>query len=616
MVFDEIRQKAILEWEKLQDNKVPCIFVGTATCGRAAGAEEVIEVIKGELQNRKVDASIIEVGCIGLCCFEPLVDIKKPGSPRISYSRVTSKIAREIIEDYIGGDNPRPDLALGVFAEKSYQRIPTISSHPMLKDQIRIVLRNCGYIDPENINHYIACAGYLGFVKALKMGPGKIIDQIRESGLRGRGGAGFPTGKKWEICRQALQDEKYIVCNADEGDPGAFMNRALLESDPHSVLEGMLIAGYAIGASYGYIYIRAEYPLAIKRLRKAILQMQECGLLGKDILGSGFNFDIEIREGAGAFVCGEETALIASLQGLRGYPSPRPPYPAVSGFRGKPTVINNVETLATVPSIIRNGPEWYTRYGTEGSKGTKTFALAGKVKRTGLIEVPMGITLKKIVYDVGGGIVDDKGFKAIQTGGPSGGCLSKEFLDLGVDYESLTSAGSIMGSGGMIVMDEDTCPIDIAHYFLSFIQAESCGKCVPCRVGTRQMLKLLERIKEGQGQLQDIERLQDLAQTVKLGSLCGLGQTAPNPVLTTIKYFKEEYEAHIKDKRCPARVCRDLLTYFIDPEACTGCAACKEACPASAIQGKTKQPHTIEHSKCIRCGVCLDICRFDAVKVK
>lgn len=616
MVFDRIRREAISEWEGLEKSQRPRILVGCATCGRAAGAEEIVEAIEKGLKKRKIDAMVIAVGCIGLCYLEPLVDIIKPGRPRISYSKVTPDISNQLIEDYIIKDNPRPDLALGVFADEGYNGIPKFSDHPMLKAQIKIVLRNCGYIDPGNINHYIALDGYLGFIKALSMKPEEVIEQVKQSGLRGRGGAGFPTGRKWGICRKVTQKEKYLIANADEGDPGAFMNRSLLEGDPHTVLEGMLIAAYAIGASQGYIYVRAEYPLAIKRLKTALSQMREYGLLGKNILKSGFSFDIEIKEGAGAFVSGEETALIASLEGKRSMPCSRPPYPAICGFRGRPTVINNVETLGTVASIIRNGPKWFTQYGTKNNKGTKTFALAGKVKRTGLIEVPMGITLREIVYGIGGGIVEDKRFKAVQTGGPSGGCLSKRFLDCHIDYESLTGAGSIMGSGGMIVMDEDTCIVDIAHYFLSFTQAESCGKCVPCRVGTRRMLEILERIKKAKGELEDIDKLKKLAETVKSASLCGLGETAPNPVLTTIRYFRDEYVAHIKDKRCPAGVCKELITYSIEPKTCTGCMACIKVCPQGAISGKKKAPHKIDQSKCIKCGACYDVCRFNAVVVE
>ncbi len=441
------------------------------------------------------------------------------------------------------------------------------------------ILRNCGIIDPTNFNHYVARGGYEGLEKALTWTPQQVIDEVKKSGLRGRGGAGFPTAVKWQICRDQPNDPKYLICNGDEGDPGAFMNRSLIEGDPHVLLEGLLIGGYALGAKEGYIYIRAEYPLAVERLKFAIGQMREAGFLGENILESGFSFNIQIREGAGAFVCGEETALMASIEGKRGMPRPRPPFPATSGLWGKPTVINNVETLSTVPLIIREGADQYARYGTDRSKGTKTFSLAGKVQNTGLIEVPLGTTLRHIVFDIGGGILNDKKIKAVQTGGPSGGCIPASMLDTPVDYESLTAAGTIMGSGGMIVMDENTCMVDVAHYFLSFTQRESCGKCPPCRVGTKRMLEILERVKNGEGELEDIGRLEKLAYTVKVGSLCGLGQTAPNPVLTTLRYFKDEYLAHIIDHRCPAAVCRALITYEIT-DACNGCTLCALQCPS------------------------------------
>ncbi len=569
MIFDQIQSRAKSEWEALEHSEKPRILVGAATCGRSAGALNVLQTINDELAKRSIDAIVIQVGCVGLCYLEPLVDIIKPGRPRICYGNITPEIVPELIEDYLIKDNPRPDLALGTIGDDSIEGIPRFFDLPMLKPQVRIILRNCGTIDPENINHYIARGGYSGFARVLKMSPGEIIGEIKKSGLRGRGGAGFPTWLKWEFCRKSPGREKYLVCNADEGDPGAFMNRSVLEGDPHAVLEGMLIAAYTIGATHGYIYCRAEYPLALERLNIALAKMKEYGLLGESILGSGFNFDIEIKEGAGAFVCGEETALMASIEGKRGMPRPRPPFPAQSGIWGKPTNINNVETLAAVAAILQKSADWYAQYGTEGSKGTKTFALAGKIKRTGLIEVPLGITLREIVYDIGGGIADDKQFRAVQTGGPSGGCLPAEFLDLPVDYEALTQAGSIMGSGGMIVADEDTCIVDFAKFFLTFVQAESCGKCAPCRVGTRQMLDILERITRGEGQDGDIDKLQQLAETVRDGSLCALGGTAPNPVLSTIRYFRDEYEAHIKRKKCPAAVCKGLVK-----------APCSHTCPA------------------------------------
>jgi len=615
MTFEEIRSRAIAEWEDLERSTKPRILVGAGTCGLAAGAEAVLAAIETELAQRNIEAIITQVGCIGLCYIEPLVDIIKPRHPRISYGNVTPEIIPRLVEDYLVNGNPCPDLALGTIGDGRIEGIPSLFELPVLKPQVRIVLHRCGFIDPENINHYIANGGYSGLVRALGMKPEEIIEEVKKSGLRGRGGAGFPTGQKWDFCRRASGTEKYIICNADEGDPGAFMNRSLLEGDPHSVLEGMLIAAYAIGASEGYIYCRAEYPLALKRLAIAMGQMEEYGLLGDNILGSDFSLHLKIKEGAGAFVCGEETALMASIEGKRGMPRSRPPFPAQSGLWGKPTNINNVESWANVAAILQRGAEWYAQYGTEGCKGTKTFALVGKVERTGLIEVPLGIALREVIYDIGGGIVGGNSFKAVQTGGPSGGCLSSDFLDSPVDYESLTKAGSIMGSGGMIVLDENTCVVDIARYFLSFTQKESCGKCVPCRVGTRQMLGILERITKGEGKPEDIEQLQRLAETVKNGSLCALGGTAPNPVLTTLRYFRGEYESHINEKRCPAGVCQELIAYYILPEKCQGCQICLRNCPVDAIRGGKRMIHIVDQDKCVKCGTCLDVCppRFSAV---
>ena len=615
MTFDEIRKQAESEWEALEASEKPRILIGSATCGRSAGALSVRLAIETELKRRGIDAVITEVGCIGLCYAEPLVDITKPGRPRICYSNVTPETARQLIEDYIINDNARPDLALGTIGDKGIEGIPMLFDLPVLKSQVRISLRNCGFIDPENINHYIARGGYSGLAKALGMAPEWVIGEIGKSGLRGRGGAGFPTARKWEFCRGAAGKEKYIICNADEGDPGAFMDRSLLESDPHSVLEGMLLGAYAIGATRGYIYCRAEYPLAIARLNIALQQMKDHGLLGESILGADFSFDIQIKEGAGAFVCGEETALIMSVEGKRGMPRSRPPFPAIAGLWGKPTDINNVETWANVSAILQKSGEWFAGYGTEKSKGTKNFSLAGKIRHTGLIEVPMGITIREIVYGIGGGIQDDKKFKGVQTGGPSGGCLPVSALDLTVDYESLAAAGSIMGSGGMIVMDEDTCMVDMARYFLSFTQAESCGKCVPCRVGTKQMLTILERICCGEGKSGDIEQLLKLCEVVKAGALCGLGNTSPNPVLTTIRYYRDEYEAHISEKRCPALVCKPLVSYYILPQKCQGCGICLRDCPVEAISGGKRMVHVIDQAKCTKCGTCLDVCppRFSAV---
>ncbi len=615
MPFDEIRKQALSEWEAWQHSEQPRILVGTATCGRAAGATAVLEAFDRELSGQGIDAIVTQVGCIGLCYAEPLVDIIKPNRPRICYASVTPEIVPQLIADYIVNDNPRPDLALGTIGEDSIDGIPKLFELPVFKPQVRIALRNCGHIDPADIKQYIANDGYRGLVKALEMTPEEVIEEVKKSGLRGRGGAGFPTGQKWEFCRRSPGDEKYIICNADEGDPGAFMDRSLLEGDPHAVLEGMLIGAYAIGANHGYIYCRAEYPLAIERLERALSQMAECDLLGDNILGSGFSLQIQIKEGAGAFVCGEETALIASIEGKRGMPRPRPPFPAVSGLWGKPTNINNVETWANVSAILQRGAEWYADFGTETSKGTKTFALAGKIVRTGLIEVPMGIPLGNIIYEVGGGIIGNKRFKSVLTGGPSGGCLPASMADLPVDYENLAEAGSIVGSGGMLVADEDTCMVDIARFFLSFTQDESCGKCVPCRVGTRQMLNILERIVQGDGHPGDIERLEQLAKLVKSTSLCALGGTAPNPVLTTIRYFRDEYEAHIHQRRCPALVCSELISYYILPDKCEGCGICLRNCPVEAISGGKRMVHIIDQDKCSKCGTCLDVCpeRFSAV---
>ncbi|MFC1933765.1 NADH-quinone oxidoreductase subunit NuoF [Chloroflexota bacterium] len=615
MSFDEIRKQAIAEWEALQHSEKPRILVGTATCGRAAGATAVLEVIEKELSRLGIEAMVTQVGCIGLCYAEPIVEIIKPSRPRITYGSVTPETVTQLIEDYIINDNPRPDLALGTIGEDSIDGIPKLFELPVLKPQVRISLRNCGHIDPEDIKQYIANDGYKGFIKALEMTPEDVIEEIKKSGLRGRGGAGFPTGQKWDFCRRSPGNEKYIICNADEGDPGAFMDRSLLEGDPHAVLEGMLIGAYAMGASQGYIYCRAEYPLAIERLKLALQHMKEYGLLGNNILGSDFNLQIAIKEGAGAFVCGEETALMASIEGKRGMPRSRPPFPAVSGLWGKPTNINNVETWANVSAILHRGGEWFASFGTETSKGTKTFALAGKIEHTGLIEVPMGIPLGDIIYEIGGGIIGNKRFKSVLTGGPSGGCLPASMVDLPVDYENLAQAGSIVGSGGMLVADEDTCMVDMARFFLSFVQDESCGKCVPCRVGTRQMLDILERIVRGEGQPDDIEHLEQLAQLIKSTALCALGQTAPNPVLTTIRYFRDEYEAHIYEKRCPALACSKLTSYYILPDKCEGCRICSRNCPVDAITGDKRMVHIIDQSKCTKCGTCLSVCpeRFSAV---
>lgn len=575
------------------------------------GAIDVFNVLKASIETHKLDNVTLDfTGCHGFCQRGPIIAVEPGG---IFYSKVRPDDIEEIVRLHF--QNGQIVKRLLYRNPVNGEAIPCSHDIPFYSNQQRIILRNCGCINPENITSYISSGGYKGLEKALKMQPEAIISEIKTSGLRGRGGAGFSTWQKWQFCRSSPGDEKYLICNADEGDPGAFMDRSVLEADPHSVLEGMVIAAYAIGAHYGYIYCRAEYPLALQRLRIAVNQMQEHGFIGDNILGSGFHFHLKIKEGAGAFVCGEETALIASIEGKRGMPRSRPPFPAQSGLWGKPTNINNVKTLATIPIIIFKGAEWYSTIGSENSKGTTVFALTGKISNSGLVEVPLGIKLKDLVFGIGGGIPENKRFKAVQTGGPSGGCLPATMLELPVDYETLAAAGSIMGSGGMVVADEDTCMVDLTKYFLSFTQAESCGKCVPCRVGTRQMLDILERITQGKGNPDDIEELTRIANTVKNGSLCGLGQTAPNPVLTTIRYFRDEYEEHIHKKRCSALKCKELIAFYILPDKCQGCMICARNCPVAAIEGGKRLIHVIDQVKCIKCGTCLDVCpsRFAAV---
>ncbi|RKY89972.1 NADH-quinone oxidoreductase subunit NuoF [candidate division KSB1 bacterium] len=565
-----------------------------------------IEIKKHNLEN---EVLIVPTGCNGFCERGPILVVQPDG---IFYQQLKeSDIPYLVEEHFLKG---RPVKKLMYTPSKGEEVIPKMMDIEFFKHQILIALRNRGRIDPEEIEEYIANDGYQSMGKALfEMTPEEIINEVKISGLRGRGGAGFPTGRKWELCRASKGDVKYIICNADEGDPGAYMDRSILEADPHSVIEGMVIGAKAIGAHKGFVYVRDEYPLALKRISIAVEKAKDYGLLGEDILGSGFDFDLKIVRGGGAFVCGEETALMQSIEGKVGRPTPRPPYPAQKGLWGKPTNINNVETWANIPVIIARGGDWFSRIGTETSKGTKVFSLVGKVNNTGLVEVPMGITLREIIYNIGGGIPNGKKFKAVQTGGPSGGCIPEELIDLPVDYEQLTKAGAIMGSGGLIVMDEDTCMVDVAKYFVSFLEDESCGKCVPCRSGIRRMREILTRITQGKGKEGDIELLEELAETIKKASLCGLGQTAPNPVLSTIRYFRDEYEAHIKKKRCPALVCKDLIIYRIIPEKCTGCRRCVQVCPTGAITGPKAQPHNLDASKCIKCGACYEVCRFDAI---
>ncbi len=574
------------------------------------GSEKIQEALLAELSLKGLaeEVKVMDTPRIGDCDKGPEILVYPEG---YHYVGLTVEDIPFLVEEQFLKGRPVNKLLAPPKKEEAQEL-----SEPTPKE-VRVVLRNCGKINPENIEDYIAEDGYAALAKVLtEKSPDDVIQMVKESGLRGRGGAGFSTGMKWALTRDTVGDVRYIICNADEGDPGAFMNRAVLEGDPHSVLEGMIIAAYAIGAQQGYVYCRAEYPIAVKTFEIAIKQAREYGLLGEHIFGTDFSFDLEIRQGAGAFVCGEETALIASIEGKRGEPRPRPPFPSVRGLFGKPTSINNVESYANVPQIILKGPQWFSSMGTEKSKGTKTFALAGDVKKTGLIEVPFGITLREIIYEVGGGIKNDKGFKAVQTGGPMGGCLPEEYLDLPVDYEQLTKAGSIMGSGGMVVLDEDTCMVDIAKFFVKFIQDESCGKCVPCRVGTRRMLEILTRITEGNGRPDDIELLEQLSVEIRQDSLCGLGQGAPNPVVSTLKHFRKEYEAHINDKVCPAKVCRALISYEIDPEKCVGCTLCARNCPVNCISGEVKKTHHIDPDICIRCGICKQVCNYGAVLVK
>lgn len=606
------------------------VIIGMASCGIAAGAKDSFEkAVKAYSDNNGVH--ICQTGCIGFCEMEPLVEILAKGQPRVVYKNVTEDKILDIIQNHLDNDfkkkmilgqmqDPRcileDDIDNPLSKIEPLEGIPILEKIPFYNGQVKIALRNCGYIDPDSIEEYIAKKGYLAFVKSLNdLRADDILKTVKDSGLRGRGGGGFPAGVKWETCAKH-HGNRYIICNADEGDPGAYMDRSILEGDPHSVIEGMLIAALAIGSSEGFIYVRNEYPLAVTRLLTAIKQAEEYGLLGKNICGTDFNFKIKISTGAGAFVCGESTALMASLEGCVGRPRAKYVHTVEKGFREGPSNLNNVETYANVPAILLKGAEWYAEMGTEKSKGTKVFSLVGKIKNTGLIEVPMGISLEKIVFNLGGGIPKKKKFKAVQTGGPSGGCIPEKFLHLGVDFDELTKVGSIMGSGGMIVMDQDTCMVDVARYFLDFLKEESCGQCNPCREGIKQMLDILTGICDGNGKEGDIELLEEIGSMVQQFSLCGLGTSAPNPVLTTIQYFRDEYEAHIKDKKCSAGVCKSLFYYEIDQEACTGCTVCARKCPQNAITGKKKKPHQLEQDKCIKCGICYDACKFNAIVIR
>ncbi len=577
---------------------------------------DILEEMKRQVKEFGLEGEVqvVQTGCFGLCELGPIMIVYPEG---VFYNRVKVEDVKEIVEEHLLKGRIVQRLQLDETKTEAGALPKALDSTNFYKKQVRVALRNCGVINPEVIDEYIARDGYQALAKVLtEMKPQEVIDVIKASGLRGRGGAGFPTGMKWQFTANAQGDVKYVCCNADEGDPGAFMDRSVLEGDPHAVLEAMTIAGYAIGAHQGYIYVRAEYPIAVKRLQIAIDQSHEYGLLGDNILGTGFKFDIELRLGAGAFVCGEETALMRSIEGKRGEPRPRPPFPANKGLFDKPTMLNNVETYANVAQIILRGPEWFAGMGTEKSKGTKVFALGGKITNTGLVEIPMGTTLREIVEEIGGGVPNGKKFKAVQTGGPSGGCIPAKFMDIPIDYENLAAIGSIVGSGGMIVMDEDTCMVDMAKFFLEFTLDESCGKCTPCRIGIRRMYEILEKIISGNGELKDLEELETLGEHIKATALCGLGQTAPNPVLSMMKYFHEEYVAHIVEKRCPAGVCKALLHYEIDPEKCKGCTLCARNCPVGAISGSVKNPHSIDTTKCIKCGVCMQNCKFGAISKK